>query len=139
MSQTLTMTETAHTFMCIAHSSQADKQGKPYHLHPERVGRAIAHFGEEYEAAGYLHDIVEDTWVTLEFLGALFPDSVIEAVDALTRREDEPYLEFVARAGRNPIAKVVKIADMLDNLRPGGKESLYKRYRAGLKLLGAIE
>jgi len=120
------MTETAHEFMCIAHY-----QGKPYHLHPERVGRAIAHFGD--------HDIVEDTWVTFVFLGAIFPDSVIEAVDALTRREDEPYMEFVARAGRNPIAKVVKIADMRDNLRPGGKESLYKRYRAGLKLLGAIE
>lgn len=126
--------------MHFAHCGQTDKSDEPFHTHPERVAKAVAHLGEEYEAAAYLHDVVEDSAITLEDLALWFPPVVAEAVDALTHRGgEETYMEYVARAGRNTIAREVKIADMRDNLRPGGKESLYRRYRGGLKLLGAEE
>lgn len=65
-----------------------------------------------------LHDIVEDTRVTLNDLRKKgYPAVVIRAVDALTRRKEETYEDFVKRAGRNRIARRVKLADLRDNMR----------------------
>lgn len=77
--------------------------------------------GDEARMAAVLHDVVEDSGVTLDQLRELgFPCTVVEAVDALTKRDSERgaenYLDFVARAGRNDIARVVKLADIADNM-----------------------
>lgn len=56
-------------------------------------------------------------------------------VDSVTKREGEPYVERVVRAGRDKIGRAVKLADMRDNLRPGAPESLHKRYRKGIAAL----
>jgi len=61
--------------------------GKPYVTHPARVaGRTCVHklATEEMVAAAYLHDVVEDTWVTPETLSTLFPPGVVELVNELT-------------------------------------------------------
>lgn len=116
-----------------AHAGAVDKQGKPYIQHPKRVGKAVAHLGEKYEAVGYLHDVVEDTHITLEILRNVgFSEEVIRAVDAVSRREGETYREFVFRAKEDPIGKVIKRADIEDNMRPGATESLYERYRQAI-------
>ena len=142
------MTETINTegmagealrFATFMHADQVDRTGHDYILHAERVGQAVAHLGEAYEAAGYLHDVVEDTDTSLDDLRHLgFTEEVVEAVDALTKREGETHAERVLRAGRNTVAREVKIADMRDNLRPGCG-TLEKRYRKGLAALGATE
>jgi len=60
--------------------------------------------------AAVLHDVVEDTEVTLDDLQAEgFPERVVEAVDALTRRPGEPYELFILRAASNDIARTVKM------------------------------
>ena len=66
--------------------------------------------------AAVLHDVVEDTDWSLELLKAEgFSEPILRAIDSLTRREDETYEEFVARAGRDPIGRRVKLADLEDN------------------------
>jgi (p)ppGpp synthase/HD superfamily hydrolase len=72
----------------------------------------------EARMAAVLHDVVEDGDVTLERLRAEgFPAAVVEAVDALTKREHEEddYEAFIRRAALNPIAREVKLADLRDN------------------------
>lgn len=114
------------------HFGQRDMSGDPYILHPERVGEAVAHLGENFEATGYLHDVVVDTEVTLDDLRQSFPEEVVDGVDAVTRRPFETYRDFVLRAAAHPIGRAVKLADMRDNLRPGASEYLYERYRWGI-------
>lgn len=92
-----------------------DKGGSPYIYHCLRVMLAVDAYDEKMAAV--LHDVVEDSDWTLEaLLGEGFPSHVVEAIDALTRREDEQYIDFIHRARRNPIARKVKIADLRDNL-----------------------
>ncbi len=128
----------AYTIMVEAHGDQLDRSDQPYVGHSLRIGVQVMHLGEVYEAVGYLHDVVEDTdWTLDDLLDKGVPLQVFAAVRSLTRREDETYFEYIDRAGKNPIAKAVKIADLWDNMRPGGTESLYKRYRKALQVLGA--
>jgi (p)ppGpp synthase/HD superfamily hydrolase len=98
-----------------AHTGQVDKAGSPYILHPLRLMLAVRHPHERMAAV--LHDVVEDTSVTLDDLRAAgFPTDVLEAVDALTKRKGESRLDAAKRAVRNPIARVVKLADVADNM-----------------------
>lgn len=98
-----------------AHKGQVEKAGEPYVLHVLRVMFRLE--GEHARMAGVLHDVVEDTPYTLDDLRQLgYPPPVVAAVDHLTRRATESYDEFVARAGANPIARRVKLADLEDNM-----------------------
>lgn len=101
-----------------AHKNQVDKCGEPYFLHPMRIA---AHFQELDDAdaaiVSLLHDVVEDTWVSLGFLEDRFPENVVDAVDAITRRKDETYRQYIKRLCHNDIARKVKIQDIKDNLR----------------------
>ena len=98
-----------------AHLGQRDKGGAPYILHPLRMMMRME--SEDAMMAAVLHDVVEDSDWTLEQLrGEGFSEEVLQAVDCLTRRDDESYDEFVARAQANPIAHRVKIADLEDNM-----------------------
>lgn len=122
----------AITMAAIAHDGQTDKNGAPYIFHPIRVASTFS--DETLQAIAVLHDTVEDTTMTLVDLDLRFPQSVVNAVDALTRRPGEAYEDFILRAKRNPLARQVKIADIRDNLRPGA-ESLRPQYEAALKVL----
>lgn len=98
-----------------AHAGQVDKAGAPYVTHPRRVAASVA--GTTAKVVALLHDVVEDGpgW-TLERLKAEgFSDEVVAAVDALTHRDGEDYFDAVRRAGANPIAREVKLADLADN------------------------
>jgi len=67
---------------------------------------------------GMLHDTVEDTAITLRDLKAWgFSDSVVEAVEALTRKEGESYEVYLQRIqAAGPLAVAVKIHDLTDNI-----------------------
>jgi hypothetical protein len=98
-----------------AHRGQVDKAGAPYVLHPLRLMLSMGTSPERMAAV--LHDVVEDSGITLGELQRLgYPPDVVDAVDALTRREGETYEDFVERAGRSPIARAVKAADLRDNM-----------------------
>jgi hypothetical protein len=104
-----------------AHEGQVDKAGAPYITHPRRVAARVAARGGtvEQQAAALLHDVLEDTSLTVEQLPLLgVPASVVDAVLALTKHDDEPYEEAVARAARHPVAHLVKRCDVDDNADP---------------------
>lgn len=97
-----------------AHRGQVDKAGAPYILHPLRM--MLTQPDDLRRIVAVLHDVVEDCGITLDTLGARFGMPVAEAVDALTKRVDEDYDAFIDRCARNPIARDVKRADIMDNL-----------------------
>jgi (p)ppGpp synthase/HD superfamily hydrolase len=100
-----------------AHSGAKDKAGNPYILHPLNVMQRVRIYGEEAMIAAVLHDVVEDTDWTLDKLRLEgFTDEVIAAVDALTRRKSESYEDFIARAMGHPLGRIVKIADLEENM-----------------------
>ena len=128
-----------------AHSDQVDKTGHPYIEHPQRVAARVE--GDELlEAIAWLHDVVEDTSVSLADLQALFPLEVTEAVDAITKRPGESRLEYYARVRSNPRARKVKDADIADNtdpartaqLDPATRDRLAVKYAAAREELSRV-
>ena len=97
-----------------AHAGQTDKAGAPYILHPLRVMQGCGTM--EQKIAAVLHDVVEDSAHTFEDVRARFGAAIADAVEALTRREGESYMEFVGRCGKDPIARAVKLCDLADNM-----------------------
>ncbi len=70
----------------------------------------------EERIVAVLHDVIEDTPVTVENLRRDgFSEAVIDALDTVTKRPGETYTAFVLRAARNPIGRAVKLADLHDN------------------------
>lgn len=97
-----------------AHFDQKDKAGKDYILHPITVASFMD--TDEEKAVAYLHDVVEDTSVSLEDLSKVFSTDIVEAVDAITKRNNESYEEYLKRVSTNKIARKVKVSDMLHNM-----------------------
>lgn len=124
-----------------AHRGQVDKGGKPYVQHPVRVAEACR--TPEAKIAALLHDTIEDGGVTAGYLREQgFPDSIVEAVVALTRQEGEDYEDYVRRVAANPIGREVKLADLSDNMdisripHPTNKDwSRLEKYRRAWRLL----
>jgi (p)ppGpp synthase/HD superfamily hydrolase len=97
-----------------AHDGQVDKGGNKYILHPLAVMNRVNEIKEKIAAV--LHDVVEDTSVTLQNLRERgICDEVVDAVDALTKRVGDSYDQSLYRAYQNDIARAVKLADMTEN------------------------
>ncbi len=133
--------ERAIAIAAQAHLGQVDKAGSPYILHPLRVMMRL-HSTEE-RIVGVLHDVLEDTAVSIaELRNEGFSEEVLSALAAVTKNEGEDYESFVRRAAQNPIAKNVKMADLLDNsdlgrlstVTPKDHERVLKYRRAIAKL-----
>lgn len=100
----------------IAHGGVDRKNGEPYINHPLRVAARLRAYSPVITAIALMHDTVEDSDLTLDDLRTLgMPEAVVQAVDALTKREGEEYMSAVIRAARNPFARLVKLSDTLDN------------------------
>jgi len=110
--------EKAIEIAASAHAGQVDKAGAPYIFHPLRLMLAVDTPGERMAAV--LHDVVEDTALGFADLAAAgFPAEVLEALEALTKRDGEKRMDAARRAAANPIALVVKLADVTDNMDLG--------------------
>jgi (p)ppGpp synthase/HD superfamily hydrolase len=111
----MALIETSLAIALRAHTGVKDKAGHAYILHPLRI---MAKMKTDLEmSAALLHDVIEDSDITAnDLLNEGIPDAVVEAVLCLSKRENENYLDFVARAKQNPIARKVKIADIEDNI-----------------------
>ncbi len=107
--------EDAIAIAARAHKGVKDKAGAAYILHPLRMMMRLKTEAEMMTAI--LHDVVEDTDWTIEKLREQgFSEEVLAAVECVTNREGESYEKFIERAGKNPIARRVKIADLEDNM-----------------------
>ena len=98
-----------------AHRGQKDKSGREYVMHPIRVAERC--INPRAKIVALLHDTIEDTEVTVDYLREQgFPGEIISGVLSVTKQEGEDYETFVARAAENPIGREVKIADLEDNM-----------------------
>jgi len=125
-----------------AHADQVDKSGRPYIEHPLRVMSRVD--GEYAKMTAVLHDVVEDTGVTPDDLHAAgCPHRVVDAVVAISKRPGERTPDYLARVAADPIAIVVKRADIADNSSPqrldrldaDTRERLRHKYATALRLL----
>jgi len=99
-----------------AHNGQLDKSGKPYILHPLRVMLNVEG-GIKEQCAAVLHDVLEDTYITLEYITEQgFDDDIITALKLLTRDHNEDYMDYILKLKHNTIARTVKLADLKDNM-----------------------
>ena len=129
-----------------SHKGQVDKRREPYILHPLAVmldGR-----NEKERIVGVLHDVLEDTKVTVVKLRLLgYSKEILDALKILTKRPDEKddYSSFIRRIkeSKNKLAHVVKIRDIGNNIKPSRfPKKLTERhlirqdkYKKALKLL----
>ena len=98
-----------------AHAGQKDKAGHDYIMHPIRVSERCSDLRARIVAL--LHDTIEDTDVTADYLREQgFTEEIVEAVLSVTRREGEEYDNYVHRAAQNELGKMVKRADLEDNM-----------------------
>lgn len=100
----------------LAHAGQTDKAGVDYYS--GHVSAVIAGSPEGYpKVVAALHDVIEDTDVTLDDLRRYgFDDEVVEAVQLLTHDNREPYMAYVLRVKQNPVAAAVKMSDLRNNM-----------------------
>ena len=97
-----------------AHKNQTDKSGLPYVFHPFHLAEQME--TEETTIVALLHDVVEDTNITLEDLKEKgFKNEIIEAIALMTHSDETDYMDYVRAIKENPIAKTVKLADLKHN------------------------
>ena len=138
------------------HEGMTDKYGNPYFEHLERVANRVRDMEYDmvdetseinlYIAAAYLHDVIEDTDYRIADIMDKFGETIAEAVKLLTRGEEETYADYVVGIKKSvylegKIARVVKMADLLDHLMGPTPcpPNLVKRYEKSLySLMGKI-
>jgi (p)ppGpp synthase/HD superfamily hydrolase len=109
--------ELAKTIATNAHEGQKRWGGEPYIIHPEAVAKTVAGYGWQYEAIAWLHDVVEDTPLTLGYLlDAGMPYETVCAVELLTHREEQTYLAYILELRKHEMVRRIKLADIECNL-----------------------
>lgn len=97
-----------------AHDGQTDQCGIPYIYHPIHLAEQMT---TEYSTCvALLHDVAEDTSITLAELSKIFPEEIISALTLLTHAEGTDYFDYVRAIKNNPIATAVKMADLRHNM-----------------------
>ena len=103
------------TFVKEKHKNQVDFSGQPYFYHLQRVSKKLKN--TSYKEIAYLHDIFEDTHIydfELSSLGVA--KWQIDVIKILTKREKEQYEDYILRVAKDPTARLVKVADLEDNM-----------------------
>ncbi|MBL1211170.1 bifunctional (p)ppGpp synthetase/guanosine-3',5'-bis(diphosphate) 3'-pyrophosphohydrolase [Geminocystis sp. GBBB08] len=117
-------------FANTLHQGQYRKSGEPYIAHPVAVAELLRDLGGDSEmiAAGFLHDVVEDTDITPDEIEALFGANVRQLVEAVTKlskynfsskteRQAENFRRMFVAMAQDIRVIVVKLADRLHNMR----------------------
>lgn len=86
----------------------------PYVFHPFHIAEQMQ--TEETTVVALLHDLLEDTDYTIEDLTSMgFGKSITDAIALMTLANNEDYMDYVRTIKENPIAKAVKLADLMHN------------------------
>lgn len=115
-----------------AHEGQLDKAGADYIEHPIYVASQVD--TEEEKAVALLHDVIEDSPVLAEeLLQAGLPETVVTAVQVLTKKKEQDYQTYLETVKKNPLARVVKLADLKHNSDLSRLSSITEKDRERLK------
>lgn len=124
-----------------AHIYQYDKGGYPYITHSLHLAEQMDSSDETVVAL--LHDVIEDSdWTAEKLLQTGIPKDLVDIVELLTRKKDEPYKTYINRLAENSLARKVKMADLRHNMSLSRCEipnSLYERYAEALEILEGYE
>ena len=108
------MLELALSIATEAHRGQFDKAGIDYIEHPIYVASQVD--TEEEKAVALLHDVIEDSPFTAEeLLLAGLLETVVTAVQILSKKKGQDYPTYLKTVKSNPLARVVKLADLKHN------------------------
>ncbi len=107
------LTKKAMEIAYQAHHGQKDAGGVPYVFHAIHLAEQMK--DEITTCAALLHDVVEDTNITLEMLQKDFPKEVIELVSLLTHIPGEDYFDYIRKIQKNHGATLIKLADLAHN------------------------
>lgn len=130
----------AAAFIAVAaHKSAKRADGvTPYVLHPLRVAMGVSAYTKDKNviAAAILHDVVEDTNMTIKTLRHIFNDTVADLVEELTiPKRVKRKKKYVLAKKFSPMARLIKLNDALDNLIdldtanwPDEKKAEYRKY-----------
>jgi GTP pyrophosphokinase len=134
--------ESALAFSAAAHQGQVRQSGDPYVSHPIAVARILTplHMDTQAIIAALLHDVVEDTEVSLEDVTEKFGKSVADMVEGLSKldklqfetQEDaqaENFRKMLMAMARDVRIILIKLADRLHNMRTLGAVSVEKSQR----------
>lgn len=131
----------------VAHGGQEDKGGNAYIRHPLRVMEKLD--TEDEMVCGIMHDVVEDTDITLNDLEVLgFTMSQIKVINALSKVKGQPHEEYISEIEKSPLATKIKILDMKDNTQLHRLKNItltekdqkrYQRYIHDLHRLGGLK
>ena len=126
------MFELALSIAKKAHEGQYDKAGVDYIEHPIYVASQVD--TEEEKAVALLHDVIEDSPVSAEeLLQAGLPETVVTAVQVLTKKKEQDYQTYLETVKKNPLARVVKLADLKHNSDLSRLSSITEKDRERLK------
>lgn len=105
----------------------------PYIFHPAAIAQC---FESDYaRAVAWLHDVLEDTDADIGDLASVFPAEIVDAVMAITKRDGQPYDDYLKQVDANPLAKLVKIQDIKHNLSDQPTEKQIMKYNIALRFL----
>ncbi len=108
------LTRLASKIAYRAHDGQTDKAGVPYIFHPIHIAEQMD--SEESCIVALLHDVIEDSNITLETLSKYFNDNIIEALRVLTKEEIDDYTMYIKRVKTNKLATKIKLKDLEHNM-----------------------
>ena len=115
-----------------AHEGQLDKAGVDYIEHPIYVASQVD--TEEEKAVALLHDVIEDSLVSAEeLLQAGLPETVVTAVQILTKKKEQDYQTYLETVKKNPLVRVVKLADLKHNSDLSRLSSITEKDKERLK------
>lgn len=103
------------------HGTQTDKNKRPYVHHLDAVAnncRRLYGFEADTLKVAYLHDVVEDTRVTVKQVETLFGEDIALAVDAISKRSGEKNYDYIGFVLGDETASKVKLADLYHNTMP---------------------
>jgi len=110
------LTKKAMRIAFDAHKDQVDKAGLPYIFHPFHLAEQMD--TEEEVIVALLHDVVEDTDITLDDLRAFgFSEQIIDALSILSHADGIPYPRYICniKYSGNDLVKKVKLVDLRHN------------------------
>ena len=108
------LTKKAMKIAYEAHKNQYDISGVPYIFHPMIVASSMQ--DEVTTCVALLHDVAEDTEISLEQLAEEFPESIMEPLRLLTHKEGTDYFEYIKKIKTNKNALKVKLSDIKHNM-----------------------
>lgn len=138
----------AYDIAKAAHQDQKRRSGEPYIMHPVAVAQILFNFGMDNECiiSALLHDVVEDTKVSIDFIRETFGDEVALLVDGVTKlgkiplstREEvqaENIRKMFIAMNKDVRVIIIKLADRLHNMRTLQFMPDYKQREKSLETL----